>query len=84
MKLFETFNYPGWPEGAPITDDLIRENIRVRRDDFLKNSDWTQLADSPLSEADRSAWAAYRQELRDLPQVSDPRSIDNWPTPPTA
>ncbi len=38
--------------------------IRKQRDDALKNSDWTQLADAPV---DQQSWATYRQALRDLP-----------------
>ena len=82
MKLWETFLYPGWPENEPITDELIRENFRVRRISMLQESDWTQLPDSPLTEEQRLAWVDYRQELRDLPQVSNPRLVEDWPTPP--
>ena len=44
-----------------------KELLRDRRDMFLRDSDWTQFNDSPLSEAKKTAWATYRQELRDLP-----------------
>jgi hypothetical protein len=83
MKLWETFEYPGWPEGEPITDQLIRENIRFRRTPLLAACDWTQLPDAPLTSEQRQAWSDYRQALRDLPQVSDPKSIAGWPEPPT-
>ena len=38
--------------------------MRKVRDSMLKESDWTQVADSPV---DRLAWATYRQALRDFP-----------------
>ena len=38
--------------------------VRAQRDRLLSASDWTQVADAPV---DKAAWAAYRQELRDLP-----------------
>ena len=41
-------------------------NVRAQRDRLLAASDWTQLADAPV---DKAPWAAYRQELRDLPQA---------------
>ena len=48
--------------------DRARLNkFRVRRDQLLTNSDWTQFADSPLSDAEKTEWATYRQALRDLP-----------------
>jgi hypothetical protein len=45
-----------------------RSKLRAKRDSILKWCDWTQVPDSPLSESDKIAWRAYRQELRDLPQ----------------
>lgn len=65
------------------TIDLIIENtggaIRADRNAKLSACDWTQLADAPV---DSSAWASYRQELRDVPSQSGfPFNID-WPQPP--
>jgi hypothetical protein len=40
------------------------ERMRLHRDRLLKESDWTQTADSPVN---REAWATYRQTLRDFP-----------------
>lgn len=40
--------------------------IRSVRDELLKDTDWTQLADVP--EITRSAWQPYRRALRDLPE----------------
>lgn len=39
--------------------------VRSTRDQKLAATDWTQLADSA---ADKTAYAAYRQALRDIPQ----------------
>lgn len=54
---------------------------REYRNQLLTASDWTQLPDSPLNEAQRAAWAAYRQALRDLTNhVNWPNLIaDDWP-----
>ncbi len=41
--------------------------LRIQRDRLLKESDWTQAADSPLSDTKKAEWATYRQALRDLP-----------------
>lgn len=55
-------------------------NLRSERDGLLAASDWTQLPDVPVDTA--SAWADYRQALRDLPDtVSDPRAAV-WPEAP--
>ena len=44
------------------------------RNKLLQMSDWTQMTDSPLSNDDKTAWATYRQQLRDAPT-----SIEAWP-----
>ena len=53
--------------------------VRVVRNAELAASDWTQLPDA---QCDKTAWAAYRQALRDLPaQNDDPKKIV-FPTRP--
>ena len=54
-------------------------NVRNSRTEMLNDCDWTQLADST---ADKTAWATYRQALRDVPsQTGFPWEI-TWPTQP--
>ena len=55
--------------------DTQWQAIRIQRNQMLKDCDWTQLADSPV---DKTAWAAYRQALRDITVQSDPFNIE-WP-----
>ena len=50
--------------------------IRNQRNQLLAQSDWTQLADTPV---DKTSWATYRQELRDITAQPDPFNI-TWPT----
>ena len=55
------------------------KSVRDSRTEKLKDSDWTQIADST---ADKAAWATYRQALRDITaQDGFPWTID-WPTQP--
>ncbi len=55
------------------------KSVRQSRNDKLKDSDWTQIADST---ADKQAWAAYRQALRDVTaQQGFPWTIQ-WPEQP--
>ncbi len=57
-------------------------SIRVRRDQLLRESDHTQVQDSPLNEGQRAQAAAYRKLLRDVPQdVGDPFTVV-WPEKP--
>lgn len=56
--------------------------IRRERDRLLSESDWTQLADVPLTNGQKELWGIYRQALRDIPQnFSDPSNVV-WPTEP--
>ena len=54
-------------------------SVRAERNEKLAASDWTQLGDST---ADKGAWAAYRQALRDITAQSGfPWTIE-WPVQP--
>ena len=59
---------------------LVEAN-RNKRNALLAETDWTQVADAPV---DATAWATYRQALRDItshanwPNLSD----DDWPVKP--
>lgn len=58
-------------------------SIRQQRDILLRDSDWTQLADAPLTATKKGQWATYRQALRDI--TSQPGYPGNvtWPTAPS-
>lgn len=49
--------------------------LRQIRDILLRESDYTCLPDSPLSEADRQGWIEFRQMLRGLPAQVDESQI---------
>ena len=60
--------------------------IRDKRIKELQLSDWTQGADSPLSDSKKAEWVTYRQTLRDLPSQyseSDTWEAVVWPTKPS-
>ena len=64
--------------------DSAMAQIRGTRNTLLAACDWTQIADST---ADKTAWASYRQQLRDLPAgivalAIDPRTFSDWPHDP--
>jgi len=57
-------------------DDEAAANVRAKRNLLLQESDWTVLADSPLSTTKQNEWKAYRKTLRDIPTDSGfPHSI---------
>lgn len=63
-------------------DNASTDEIRKVRDRLLTATDWTQGADSPLSDADKTAWATYRQALRDITDTYSSLDTVVWPTKP--
>ena len=55
---------------------------RAQRNRMLLSSDWTQVPDSPLTNAEKAAWATYRQSLRDITSHANWPNLDDddWPT----
>jgi hypothetical protein len=58
--------------------------LRTKRNQLLRDSDFTQMPDSPLSQDKKDSWAAYRQALRDLPDevtITSPADLVSveWP-----
>lgn len=80
---FYTWTSDGW---AKNTVDLFNSIVSIRNGKLFA-SDWTQLADAPLSTSKKAEWAAYRQSLRDFPDTLNMDYINSmedvvWPTPP--
>lgn len=72
------------PKPAQTID--IARHVRIERTKLLKISDWTQTADSPLSDTKKAEWATYRQALRDMPANADSWATINdivWPNQPS-
>jgi len=61
------------------TNEQKWEQIRLWRNAQLKESDWTQLEDAPVN---KTAWATYRQALRDLPQQGGEANEAELPNKP--
>lgn len=72
----------GGGEAAPDYEQMAAD-VRAKRDALLAASDYTQATDYPSTYAARTAWAKYRQQLRDVTkQAGFPASVV-WPVPPT-
>lgn len=66
-------------DGIAAKDAEQAKSVRSTRNQKLKDSDWTQVADAPVNKA---TWATYRQSLRDITaQAGFPWEI-TWPTQP--
>ena len=67
------------------TDTVTSEawsQLRTQRDTLLTASDWRVLPFAPLSPETQQAWVAYRQALRDLPNVTSDPLNPVWPEVP--
>jgi len=67
---------------AEAADGLTWDDIRSKRDSILQATDWTMTTGASV---DQAQWAAYRQNLRDLPQTYKDKNPDDvvWPTQPS-
>lgn len=75
------FDYTTYTWRDTRTTEQMWADVKITRNVLLGTSDWTQLPDVPLTT--KSAWAEYRQLLRDITQQADPFNII-WPQPPGA
>ena len=69
------------PPPAEELADMQAKEVRQVRNLLLSESDWTQVPDSPV---DSTAWATYRQALRDITAHANfPYLTEaDWPTKP--
>ena len=63
-------------------DILTWDSIRATRDQILRDTDWTMTTGATV---DQAQWAAYRQNIRDIPQTYKDKTPDDvvWPTQPS-
>ncbi len=71
----------GLVEVEVIEDDewvTIKSQVRST----LANTDWTQLPDNNLSAREKSAWRAYRQQVREITKTFNKPENVVWPSRP--
>lgn len=75
-------DYYKWVGGAwVLNESLLDEVIANRAVGLLRESDWTQLDDTPPA---KGPWAAYRAQLRAITRGAVTHLSDViWPTPPS-
>ncbi len=62
-------------------DERAAAQVREERNSKLDKTDWTQMPD--YNGSNKSAWATYRQSLRDVPAQSGFPNDITWPTEPS-
>lgn len=70
-------------EKKQLIDNVLWEPIRLKRDRLIRDTDWTQMPDAPLTSEKKAEFTAYRQALRDIPQTYDNPDDIVWPPKPT-
>lgn len=51
------------------------QGIRLKRNEYLKETDWTQLPDSPFTSDQKHYYRKYRQYLRNLPRDIEDKKL---------
>lgn len=69
------------PMFPDATNEQKWEQIKLWRNAELNRTDWTQVADAPV---DQTAWATYRQALRDLPAQGGSADEAKFPNEPAS
>lgn len=73
-------NIEGWMAVAKEAEyKKLADTVRAKRDVLLAETDWTQVVDSPLCDAQKANYQNYRQALRDIPQQDGFPYVINWP-----
>jgi len=85
IKILSGQTKPSYEEFKEVYDNVVHiiipfENLRVKRNELLKDTDWTQTNDIGLENEEE--WVAYRQALRDLPSITEDPETPIWPEPP--
>lgn len=75
-----------WEDGA---FDRALEELRIKRNELLAESDWTQMmdiTDTRMDNLTKGKWQTYRENLRDITDgLTTTTKIKNvtWPTKPS-
>ena len=67
-------------DSGPVDNDTYTSRMRHQRDLLLAASDWAMTSDAPT---DKTAWATYRQALRDFPATWTPAPTVDFPVVPS-
>lgn len=74
-KVIETLVLIERPQSPTKSKSEFLDELRLVRNEKLKESDWTQLIDCPLSKSEVKRWSVYRQYLRDLPELYESNGV---------
>ena len=64
------------------TDEELAQQIRVKRNSLLSQTDYLMMPDYPINDDNHKLIKEYRQALRDIPEQSGFPSSITWPDKP--
>lgn len=80
--LYRYFQIKEFPKYEPSEEEL-KMQVRLIRNSYLSNTDFTQLPDSPFTAEGKAQYAEYREYLRNYTDTSNwwlqnPKTFEEW------
>ena len=71
------------PQPYVPSEDEMKENVKMIRNIYLQQTDFTQLSDAPFTVEEKAEYAEYRKYLRDYPEeenwwLQNPKTFEEW------
>ena len=71
------------PQPYVPTEDEMKENVKMIRNIYLQQTDFTQLSDAPFTVEEKAEYAEYRKYLRDYTEeenwwLQNPKTFEEW------
>lgn len=82
IKLYRYFQIQENPKYEP-TEDELKSQVRMTRNMYLQQCDFTQLPDAPFTEEEKQKYAKYREYLREYTDqenwwLQNPLTFEEW------
>lgn len=85
MDVEQAYNGLWYKSGYAPQESAEEKKVRIKliRNLYLQQYDYTQLADAPFTAEEKAVYANYRQYLRDYTKTADwwesePKTFDDW------
>lgn len=71
------------PQPYVPTEDEMKENVKMIRNIYLQQTDFTQLSDAPFTVEEKAEYSEYRKYLRDYTEeenwwLQNPKTFEEW------
>lgn len=71
------------PQPYVPSEDEMKENVKMIRNIYLQQTDFTQLSDAPFTVEEKAEYSEYRKYLRDYTEeenwwLQNPKTFEEW------